>query len=245
MPIFGLFAVFIIFCGLTHLIEATIFWHPWYRLSGLVKAVTAVVSWMTVVALVKIIPQALTLPGLAKMNRQLREEIAERESAQQARIKSEERLLFVAECAQVGYWHWDLQSNHWEASDQCKTLYGLPAPDPMTYEAFLAALHPDDRSHTERSISQCLEHERHKEFDAEYCTQRPDGTVRWIHAKGSAAYQNGTAVTLAGIALDITERRKFEEAFRDVLGNAMVPLYPRCTGVGPGCRSQGGSGRVS
>ena len=32
LPVFWLFAVFILACGCVHLIEATIFWHPWYRL---------------------------------------------------------------------------------------------------------------------------------------------------------------------------------------------------------------------
>ena len=38
-------------------------------LSELLKVITAVVSWLTVAALIKIIPQALTLPGLARVNR--------------------------------------------------------------------------------------------------------------------------------------------------------------------------------
>ena len=44
LPVFWLFAVFILSCGFGHLVEATIFWEPWYRFSGLVKAFTAIVS---------------------------------------------------------------------------------------------------------------------------------------------------------------------------------------------------------
>jgi len=65
-PIFWLFAAFIFACGFGHLVEATIFWHPWYRFSGAVKLFTAVVSWLTVGALIKVLPKALTLPGLVK-----------------------------------------------------------------------------------------------------------------------------------------------------------------------------------
>ncbi len=70
-PVFWLFALFILACGLGHLVEATIFWHPWYRLSGAVKLATAVVSWVTVISLIKITPLALRLPGLATLNREL------------------------------------------------------------------------------------------------------------------------------------------------------------------------------
>ena len=59
--VFLLFAAFIVACGSGHLIEASMFWNPVYRLSGLVKAVTAVVSWLTVLALVPALRKALTL----------------------------------------------------------------------------------------------------------------------------------------------------------------------------------------
>src|SRR5437868_1392676 len=49
--IFLLFVAFILACGTTHLMEAIIFWYPVYRLAGLIKLGTAVVSWATVVAL--------------------------------------------------------------------------------------------------------------------------------------------------------------------------------------------------
>lgn len=59
--LFVLFALFILACGTTHLVEAVIFYHPVYHLSGVVKAVTAVVSWMTVLALVPAVPRLLDL----------------------------------------------------------------------------------------------------------------------------------------------------------------------------------------
>ena len=59
--IFYLFAAFIFFCGTTHLNEAIIFWYPIYRWAALIKLCTALVSLATVVALMKVIPQALSL----------------------------------------------------------------------------------------------------------------------------------------------------------------------------------------
>ncbi|MBA4189587.1 MAG: hypothetical protein C0467_16500 [Planctomycetaceae bacterium] len=52
--VFRLFALFILACGFVHLIEAIIFFEPIYRISGVLKAFTAVVSLMTVAALVPI-----------------------------------------------------------------------------------------------------------------------------------------------------------------------------------------------
>lgn len=78
----ALFALFIVSCGFGHFVEAIIFWEPVYRFSGLIKAVTAIVSWGTVVALIPLIPRVLDLPNLEKMNVQLEEEIAERRRAE-------------------------------------------------------------------------------------------------------------------------------------------------------------------
>ncbi len=84
----ALFVAFILSCGIGHAIEALIFWHPVYRLAGVVKGVTAVVSWMTVVSLVRVMPEALKLPDIARLNQQLRREMDERMS-----IESEARKL--------------------------------------------------------------------------------------------------------------------------------------------------------
>jgi signal transduction histidine kinase/ActR/RegA family two-component response regulator len=90
--IFWLFAAFIFACGFGHLIEAIIFWQPVYRFAGLVKLFTAIVSWGTVFALMQIVPQALHLPGLAKLNSELRGEVEERRRVEAALRQSEEKL---------------------------------------------------------------------------------------------------------------------------------------------------------
>jgi signal transduction histidine kinase/ActR/RegA family two-component response regulator len=90
--IFWLFALFIFACGFGHLLEAVIFWHPIYRFAGLVKLTTAIVSWATVVALVPIIPKALHLPGLAKLNNELRSEVEERRKVEAALRESEGKM---------------------------------------------------------------------------------------------------------------------------------------------------------
>src|SRR3954454_6973678 len=67
--IFVLFGAFILACGTTHLMEAIIFWWPAYRLAGVIKLFTAVVSWATVIALVPVTPKALALRGPEELQR--------------------------------------------------------------------------------------------------------------------------------------------------------------------------------
>jgi signal transduction histidine kinase len=65
-PFLWLFAAFILLCGTTHWLDILTLWVPAYGLEGLVKAVTAVASVVTAIALWKLLPKALTLPSPAQ-----------------------------------------------------------------------------------------------------------------------------------------------------------------------------------
>lgn len=117
---FMMFGAFIVACGTTHVLEIWSIWHSTYWLSGLVKAITALLSVATAVLLVKLVPQALLLRGpaelarlnidlesrvrertdeLARANAALREEIAERKRTEAARQESEARARAMLESA--------------------------------------------------------------------------------------------------------------------------------------------------
>jgi chemotaxis family two-component system sensor kinase Cph1 len=83
--IFLLFGAFILMSGLTHLLDAMFYW-PAYRLSSLLRMATAIISWFTVFALFKVMPQALKL----KTSNQFEVEIEERK-----KVESELRLSGV------------------------------------------------------------------------------------------------------------------------------------------------------
>jgi len=74
VKVLWLFILFILACGLTHLVDALIFWTPVYRVSALILFVTALISWITVWAMYKVMPVALTL----KSPQQLEKIVVER-----------------------------------------------------------------------------------------------------------------------------------------------------------------------
>ncbi len=69
--VFFLFGAFILLCGLTHLMEAAIFWWPAYRFAGVVKLLTAAVSWVTVLALMQVAPRALAMRSPEELEREI------------------------------------------------------------------------------------------------------------------------------------------------------------------------------
>lgn len=71
--VLSLFVMFILSCGLTHLVEVFIFYKPLYGLNALIKAVTAIVSLITAGLLIYSLPVALTLPSIQRTNTRLLE----------------------------------------------------------------------------------------------------------------------------------------------------------------------------
>ena len=61
VQIFWLFILFILACGTTHFVDATLFWFPTYHLSAAVLFITGIISWVAVIGLVKVLPEALQL----------------------------------------------------------------------------------------------------------------------------------------------------------------------------------------
>ena len=81
------FGAFIFLCGTTHLMDVWTTWSAAYRIEGLVKLLTALVSVATALLLYPLIPKALALPdpaALERLNQQLRAEIARREQTEEA-----------------------------------------------------------------------------------------------------------------------------------------------------------------
>lgn len=100
--VFWFFCLFIFSCGTVHLIEAVIFFEPLYRLSGIFKALTAIVSLATLTLMVPFARQALALPGQAQLAKQLQDEVEERRRSEHALQRSEARLAATQEIAGLG-----------------------------------------------------------------------------------------------------------------------------------------------
>lgn len=102
-----LFIIFILACGLTHLMDAAIFWWPAYQLSALLRFATAAISVFTVFSLIKVIPSVLELKSpaflelqvkertrdLVELNTQLHSEINKRKTVSDSLTASNEELL--------------------------------------------------------------------------------------------------------------------------------------------------------
>ena len=141
-------------------------------------------------------------------------DITGRKQAEEALRDSEENLRLALDGARLGTWKWKLETDELEGSPLSFALFGLPPDTEFNFARFVATLHPEDRAHVGEAMRHCLAGEA--EYDVEYRTIWPDGTERWIAARGRVYHNEaGENVDVRGILFDITDRRAAQEALRE------------------------------
>ena len=148
-------------------------------------------------------------------NLRLEKTVIERTIALQDNLKQlveSERVLNLSQkVGGIGTWEWNIKTGAIVWSEQVSQLLGhLPPRLNVTYDDFLDAIHPDDREQIVTAINNSIE--LGAEYNIDHRVVWPDGSIRWLNEKGNIIRDNnGEAVTMLGIAIDITERKLIAE----------------------------------
>jgi formate hydrogenlyase transcriptional activator len=136
-----------------------------------------------------------------------------RKQADQALRESEARLTLAAASADAGLWELDLQTRRFWSTDKARNLFGLPADSGVTFDTFLALVHPEDRERIQHTVEQVVQ--SGEGLRVEYRSLHPDGSVRWMASRGRHHPElSATRRRLMGVTIDITERKQMEEQLR-------------------------------
>jgi PAS domain S-box-containing protein len=141
------------------------------------------------------------------------ENITERIHARKQLRESEARLELAIRAGALGIYDYNLaeSTTTWDA--RVRELWGVGPDEEITYETFLAGLHPDDRAPTVKALEESLSPQSNRTHAAEYrVVHREDGATRWVSSIGTVFFEGERAVRLVGTVQDITDRKKAEQA---------------------------------
>jgi PAS domain S-box-containing protein len=167
-----------------------------------------------------------------------------------------DRLRLALESSKIVGWDWDVRSGHDFWFGDLQTMFGIPADHYSgQVEDFRRRVHPVDRGRVWKAVNDAMK--TGGPYAAQFRVVRLDGQVRWVDARGKFSYDgNGEPERMLGMATDITETKRAEQAVREsqdrlslLLESTAEGIYGmdregRCTFVNPACLQQLGYERA-
>lgn len=139
---------------------------------------------------------------------------APRHETENALQTSEERLHLAKQAAGLGIFDRDLTSGALHLDERSCELLGLEPEEAVTYEKFLAVMHPEDHTVKQVAIDRALDPASNGEYQADFrIIRHSDGVTRWVATTGRVFFESGRAVRIVGVIQDITERKSTEQRF--------------------------------
>lgn len=140
-------------------------------------------------------------------------DVTDRRAADEALRQHMETNQMAVEVAEIGTWLWRLEADEITWSGQFQKLFGLQSNAALTYDQITRHIHPKDKPRIDAAIRDALEND--VPYDIEYRIVWPDGTVRWLVAKGRVHRDaTGKPLDMQGIIHDVTERKQAQEVLR-------------------------------
>jgi PAS domain S-box-containing protein len=141
--------------------------------------------------------------------------------AEQNLRESEERFRMAQAAAQVGTWEWDPQKDTNSLSAELHRIFGTVPGDPDSVRLWTARVHPEDLADVYRLMEESY---ASGEMNFEYRYQHPELGLRWLQSKGRRLANDSRMV---GVVLDITDRKRAEENYRQLAETLELEVHAR------------------
>jgi len=141
-------------------------------------------------------------------------DITERVRAEQALRESEERLQLAVSAANLAIWEWDPVKDRSIKSDIYQAQYGRPPENASCHEWWTDRVHPEERDRVVAGLNAAMAGSKDS-WAAEYRFRRVDGSWAYVYDHSRISRdESGKPVRLVGGVLDLTARKKLEEALK-------------------------------
>ncbi|WP_454884808.1 ATP-binding protein [Sphingomonas oryzagri] len=128
--------------------------------------------------------------------------------------ESDRQRALAISAGRMGVWSYTVATGELTTSETCRLNFGRDPGEDFTYADLLAAVHPADHERVQAAITRSLA--EGTDYDIEYRLITPAGETRWIGIRAQPSYAaDGTALALAGVSIDMTERKRMEEALHE------------------------------
>jgi len=141
-------------------------------------------------------------------------DVTEFRHAEAERNVANDRLRLAMESGKSVGWEWDLKTDRDVWFGDLSTIFGIPSNTYVGHvEDFRRSVHPDDRGPVWKAVKNAMD--TCSPYAAEFRVLWPNGTIRWVAAKGQFYYSpGGDPERMLGMAVDITERKDNEASLR-------------------------------
>jgi C4-dicarboxylate-specific signal transduction histidine kinase len=137
-------------------------------------------------------------------------QVLKRRRAEATLEASERRMKFSAASTQTGLWQYDIQTGQVWATDYCRRMFDLDLETPLAPDAFLSAVHPDDRA-VPMAAMQATGRTTGTVGRDEFRVVRRNQDIRWYLATTNIeSGKSDEPVRVSGIFRDVTERKQAE-----------------------------------
>jgi PAS domain S-box-containing protein len=139
----------------------------------------------------------------------------EHKRVEEAIRNSEKNLREAQRVAHVGSWDLNVATGDLYWSDETYRIYGFkPQEFKPTFEKFSSILYPEDKERVRQSVDAALRDG--PDYDIDFRFVRPEGEIAWVHCEGEVTRdERGEPIRFFGTQIDITERKRAEEARRE------------------------------
>jgi PAS domain S-box-containing protein len=138
-------------------------------------------------------------------------DVTDQRRAEAVQRENDARLRLALAAADLGTWEWNTATKTVIVSEFTERIFGLE-PGGFRGEAdeATARVHPEDRALLATAAEAAFRHGA--EYHVEHRILRPDGSIRWVSARGDViADATGAPTRLIGTIMDVTDQRQRAE----------------------------------